>query len=65
MTHDEIIEIAKQAGIGWGERLGGMPQFLERFAKLVAQHERNEIIQILDDSTGYVQMDLIRERGQE
>jgi hypothetical protein len=37
---------------------------LERFAMLVAEHERNEIIQILDDSTGYVQMDLIRERGQ-
>ena len=37
---------------------------LERFAMLVAEHERNEIIQILDASTGYVQMDLIRERGQ-
>jgi len=35
---------------------------LGRFAKLIAEHERNEIIQILDDSTGYVQMDLIRER---
>jgi hypothetical protein len=40
LTQDEIIEMAKQAGIGWGERLGGMPEFLERFAKLVAQHER-------------------------
>ena len=35
---------------------------LERFAMLVAEHERNEIIEILDASTGYVQMDLIRER---
>ena len=35
---------------------------LERFATLVAEHERNEIIEILDNSTGYVQMDLIRER---
>ena len=35
---------------------------LQAFAKLVAEHERNEIIEILDASTGYVQMDLIRER---
>ena len=39
-----------------------LTEHLERFAKLVAEHERNEIIEILDDSTGYVQMDLIRER---
>ena len=39
-----------------------LTEYLERYAKLVAEHERNEIIQILDDSTGYVQMDLIRER---
>ena len=37
---------------------------LERFAMLVAEHERNEIIEILDASTGYVHMDAIRERGQ-
>jgi hypothetical protein len=43
MTQDEIIEMARQAGIGWGERLGGMPEFLERFAKLVAQHERDRM----------------------
>lgn len=51
----------------WTREAGGFdatPKFLEDFAKLVAQHERNEIIQILEDSTGYVQMDLIRERGQ-
>jgi hypothetical protein len=32
------------------------------FSKLVAEHERNEIIEILDASTGYVHMDAIRER---
>jgi len=50
----------------WTREAGGFdatPKFLEDFAKLVAQHERNEIIQILEDSTGYVQMDLIRDRG--
>jgi hypothetical protein len=65
MTRDEIIEMARKAGslieIAQEKDL----LWLIAFAKLVAQHERNEIIQILDDSTGYVQMDLIRERGQE
>jgi hypothetical protein len=41
-----------------------LTEHLERFAKLVAEHERNEIIEILDASTGYVHMDAIRERGQ-
>ena len=36
MTQDEIIEMAREAGIGWGEGIGGMPDFLEAFAKLVA-----------------------------
>jgi hypothetical protein len=35
---------------------------LQAFARLVAEHERNEIIEILDASTGYVHMDAIRER---
>ena len=49
MTQDEIIEMAKQAGIGWGERLGGMPEFLERFAKLVAEHEREACAKVCDE----------------
>jgi hypothetical protein len=44
MTQDEIIEMARQAEIGWGEKLGGMPEFLERFAKLIAKHERDKLI---------------------
>jgi hypothetical protein len=59
MTRDEIIEMARQAGFVW---LGEYHSNLEDFAKLVAQHERNEIIEILDASTGYVHMDAIRER---
>ena len=73
MTKDEIIELAKQAWISDKEAQlitefdeayisYTCLQDLETFAKLVREHERNEIIQILDDSTGYVQMDLIRER---
>jgi hypothetical protein len=71
MTQDEIIEMLRascdkdkvdpeQNGF-WVI----VTEELERFAKLVAQHERNEIIKILDASTGYVHMDAIRERGQE
>ena len=59
MTQDEIIAMAEQAGF---EILYGWPDSFYEFAKLVAQHERNEIIEILDASTGYVHMDAIRER---
>jgi len=59
MTQDEIIELTRQAG-----GFDATPEFLAKFAKLVAEHERNEIIEILDASTGYVHMDAIRERGQ-
>jgi hypothetical protein len=59
MTHDEIIKLAIENTI---HGLKFDEDGLIRFAKLVAQHERNEIIEILDASTGYVHMDAIRER---
>jgi len=61
MTQDEMIEMAKQAGWQYAHGESGYEP-LWAFAKLVAQHERNEIIEILDASTGYVHMDAIRER---
>ena len=73
MTQNEIIEMAKQAGMRYRKiedeffssyADGVYADDLEAFAKLVAEHERNEIIQILEDCTGYVHMDAIRERGQ-
>jgi hypothetical protein len=61
MTQDEIIEMARQSGLP--EAIIEMtPIAFETFAKLIAEHERNEIIEILDASTGYVHMDAIRER---
>ena len=36
MTKEDIIRMARESGIGWGEGIGGMPEFLERFAALVA-----------------------------
>jgi len=59
MTKDQIIRLAIEhtiSGLKFNE------DGLVRFAKLVAEHERNEIIEILDASTGYVHMDAIRER---
>jgi hypothetical protein len=61
MTQDDIVKLAIEhtvSGLKFDE------DGLVRFAKLVAEHERNEIIEILDASTGYVHMDAIRERGQ-
>ena len=63
MTIEGIIRMAKQAGFV-DEEIDYCQQIFIHFAMLVAEHERNEIIQILDDSTGYVQMDAIRDRGQ-
>lgn len=62
MNRENIIRMAREAGLD--PDLWNYTDAFERFAALVASAERNEIIQILEDSTGYVQMDLIRERGQ-
>jgi hypothetical protein len=59
MNRDDIVKLAIEhtvSGLKFDE------DGLVRFAKLVAEHERNEIIEILDASTGYVHMDAIRER---
>ena len=61
MTQDEIIKLAIEHTI---HGLKFDEDGLLRFAKLIAQHERNEIIEILDASTGYIHMDAIRDRGQ-
>ena len=67
MKLDELEKMAQQTA-AYGVHPSGefiysfYTEQLQAFAKLVAEHERNEIIEILDDSTGYVQMDLIRER---
>jgi hypothetical protein len=69
MKLDELEKMAKQTA-AFGVHPSGefiysfYTEQLQAFAKLVAEHERNEIIEILDASTGYVHMDAIRERGQ-
>jgi hypothetical protein len=46
MTKDEIIEMARQAGIIHPEMVA---KHLEAFAKLVAQHEREACAKVCDE----------------
>ena len=67
MKLDELEKMAQQTA-AYGVHPSGeyiysfYTEQLQAFAKLIAEHERNEIIEILDASTGYVHMDAIRER---
>jgi hypothetical protein len=67
MTDSELHKIAERTA-AFGVHPSGeyiysfYTEQLQAFAKLIAEHERNEIIEILDASTGYVHMDAIRER---
>jgi len=52
MTKDEIVEITRQAG-----GFDATPKFLETFAKLVAQHEREACADLCMWRTGIQQVD--------
>ena len=69
MTQEEIIEMAKQANAGMLHG-GGYSLFgtdaIERFAKLVALHEREACAQLCESSPepdGFDLADRIRARG--
>jgi hypothetical protein len=51
MTQDEIIEMARQAGL-WPAVTDIFLKELEAFAKLVAQHEREACAKDLDEASG-------------
>jgi len=51
MTHDEIIRMAREAGISQSHA-EGMTDFLERFAALVAAAEREACAQIAEEWLG-------------
>ena len=63
MTQDEIIEITRQAG-----GFDATPKFLEAFAKLVAEHEREACAKLCWSQRKYWDAeacaDAIRARGQ-
>ena len=68
MTQDEIIEMARQAGLD--PDLWNYTDAFERFAKLVAEHEREACAEVCECSEDFAKGDfnyhatLIRARGQ-
>jgi hypothetical protein len=40
----DTIELAREAGLGWAEGLGGMSDFLKAFAELVRADERERVM---------------------
>jgi hypothetical protein len=72
MNRDDIIRMAREAGIGWLERAEGVSEFLERFANLVAAAEREACAKVCEaECIGFANDDeqlnriafTIRERG--
>jgi hypothetical protein len=69
MNRDDIIRMAKEAGHPFltasvvEQGAGPVPEWLERFAALVAAAEREEILK-LTDSLGWVDAAAIRARGE-
>jgi hypothetical protein len=49
MNKEDIIRMAREAGIGWLERAEGISEFLERFANLVAAAEREMCAKVAED----------------
>jgi DNA-directed RNA polymerase subunit F len=67
MTTEEILEIARQAGAhdnGYEVQFVE-PKYLERFAKLVAEKEREACAKIVERNYSEIIADKIRARGQE
>jgi hypothetical protein len=62
MTQDEIIEMAKQAGFG-NYTFEALSMF-ERFAKLVAQHEREACAKLAENTKAPFTATAIRARGE-
>jgi hypothetical protein len=68
MTQDKIIEMARQAGLD--PDLWNYTDAFERFAKLVAEHERDACVEICECFEDFAKGDfnyhatLIRARGQ-
>ena len=54
MNSEDIIRMAQEAGIGWGLGIGGMEDFLERFAALVASAEREACAKVCEEMRTYV-----------
>jgi len=75
MTEDEIIQMAKKSGCEirnghiYNQYIGSLDQVLKKFAKLVAEKEREECAQTVLNIAGFKEYEFaansIRARGQE
>jgi hypothetical protein len=64
MTQDEMIEMAKQAGFNIGLDIPSIYAAHERFAKLVAEHERDACAKVAENTKAPFTATAIRARGQ-
>ena len=69
MTKEEIVSMAREAGVRDDENIFEFSQYkyLERFAKLVAEKERETCAKVCEDSVEYSGVTLaetIRARGE-
>ena len=46
--NEKVIEMAREAGIGWGEGIGGMPDFLERVAAHVEDDCKHRLAEAIE-----------------
>ena len=71
MTKKDIIRMARESGVFSGANEKAFSESLERFAALVAAHEREQSVKIVEnycgawDDQGYALANTIRARGQE
>jgi hypothetical protein len=63
MTRDEVIKIAKQAGAPNSSESPSFVDFLEAFAKLVADKEREACATICEEVRDFTAANEIRARG--
>jgi hypothetical protein len=69
MTQDEIMKMAREAGLHIATDVNWMPivglEYAERFAKLVAEHEREACANVAEEGLiGHTIAKAIRARGQ-
>jgi hypothetical protein len=68
MTKDDIVRMAREAGLHIATDVNWMPivglEYAERFAKLVAQYEREACAKLCEEIDLPRTADLIRARGQ-
>jgi hypothetical protein len=68
MNKEDIVRMAREAGLHIATDVNWMPiiglEYAERFAKLVAQHEREAIAKMVEPWLLHEYVEKIRNRGQ-